>query len=351
MATKHFDFTQDKVIIFGNKFPLFRLDVNMQVELWMWLATVIPLVGIIVVDLIVQARHPHEPSFKESGIQSAVYILLALGFAWFVGQYWGADFGNQFLAGFITEKSLSVDNLFVFLIIFTKFAVPRKLQSEALLIGIAIALVLRAIFIAVGAAAIEAFSWIFYIFGAFLLYTAYHQAFRGHKDEEETESKLIQLLRKRVHVVDEFHGMKLRTTVDGKRALTPLLLVFVAIAVTDVMFAFDSIPAIFGITTDPFIVFTANVFALMGLRQLYFLLGDLLDKLEYLKYGIAAILGFIGFKLVAHAMHVNELPFINGGQHIEWAPEIPTEASLGVIVAAIVISAVVSLVKARNKTN
>jgi tellurite resistance protein TerC len=180
------------------------------------------------------------------------------------------------------------------------------------------------------------------------LYTAYHQAFRGHDDEEESESKLIQLLRKRVHVVDEFHGMKLRTTVDGKRALTPLLLVFLAIAVTDVMFAFDSIPAIFGITTDAFIVFTANVFALMGLRQLYFLLGGLLDKLEYLKYGIAAILGFIGFKLVAHAMHVNELPFINGGKHIDWAPEISTEVSLGVIVAAIAISSVASLIKVRN---
>lgn len=306
--------------------------------------------AILLVDVFLIFKRPHVPSAKESTLWVSFYAILALVFALLLGLNFGSVKSTEFVAGWLTEYSLSLDNLFVFIIIMTRFKVPKKLQQEVLMVGIVMALVLRGIFILLGAALIENFSWIFYIFGAFLLYTAYHQAFRGHKDEEETESKLIQLLRKRVHVVDEFHGMKLRTTVDGKRALTPLLLVFVAIAVTDVMFAFDSIPAIFGITTDPFIVFTANVFALMGLRQLYFLLGGLLDKLEYLKYGIAAILGFIGFKLVAHAMHVNELPFINGGKHIEWAPEIPTEASLGVIVAAIVISAFVSLVKARNKT-
>jgi tellurite resistance protein TerC len=218
------------------------------------------------------------------------------------------------------------------------------------MVGVVLALILRGIFIAVGAALIESFSAIFYVFGAFLLYTAWHQAFRSHDDEEESESKLIVWLRKRIEVSKDYDGAKIRTVQDGRKMFTPMLVVFIAIAATDVMFAFDSIPAIFGITTDPFIVFTANVFALMGLRQLYFLLGGLLDKLEYLKYGIAFILGFIGFKLVSHAMHVNELPFINGGKHIDWAPEISTDTSLMVIVGSIVISAAASLISARRKS-
>jgi tellurite resistance protein TerC len=211
--------------------------------------------------------------------------------------------------------------------------------------------VLRGLFILVGAALIEQFSWIFYIFGAFLLYTAYHQAFRTHEDEDQTESKLIGILRKRIHVSDDFDGAKLTTVVNGRKAFTPMLVVFAAIAMTDVMFAFDSIPAIFGITTDPFIVFTANLFALMGLRQLYFLLGGLLDRLEYLKYGIAFILAFIGFKLITHAMHVNELPFINDGQHIEWAPNIDSITSLVVIVVAIAVSAAVSVIAASQENS
>jgi tellurite resistance protein TerC len=219
-------------------------------------------------------------------------------------------------------------------------------QQQVLMVGIIMALVLRGLFILVGAALIEQFSWIFYIFGAFLLYTAYHQAFRTHEDEGQTESKLIHILRKRIHVSDDFDGAKLTTVVNGRKAFTPMLVVFAAIAMTDVMFAFDSIPAIFGITTDPFIVFTANLFALMGLRQLYFLLGGLLDRLEYLKYGIAFILAFIGFKLITHAMHVNELPFINSGKHIEWAPNIDSITSLVVIVVAIAVSAAVSVIAA-----
>jgi tellurite resistance protein TerC len=232
----------------------------------------------------------------------------------------------------------------------SRFAVPKLYQQQVLMVGIIMALVLRGLFILVGAALIEQFSWIFYIFGAFLLYTAYHQAFRTHEDDDQTESKLIKFLRKRVHVSDGFDGAKLTTLVNGRRAFTPMLVVFAAIAMTDVMFAFDSIPAIFGITTDPFIVFTANLFALMGLRQLYFLLGGLLDRLEYLKYGISFILAFIGFKLIAHAMHVNELPFINGGQHIDWAPEINSITSLGVIVLSIVVSAAVSLLAASRQS-
>jgi tellurite resistance protein TerC len=305
--------------------------------------------AILLLDVLLIFKRPHVPSAKESTLWVGFYAGLALLFALILGQNFGATKSTEFLAGWLTEYSLSLDNLFVFVIIMARFKVPKKLQQEVLMVGIVMALVLRGIFILLGAALIENFSWIFYIFGAFLLYTAYHQAFRGHDDEEESESKLIQLLRRRVHVVEHYQGMKLHTVVDGKRGLTPLLLVFLAIAVTDVMFAFDSIPAIFGITTDAFIVFTANVFALMGLRQLYFLLGGLLDRLDYLKYGIAAILAFIGFKLVAHAMHVNELPFINNGEHIEWAPEITTETSLAVIAGSIAISAVASLIKARSK--
>ena len=304
---------------------------------------------ILVLDILLIFKRPHIPSAKESTLFIVFYAGLACLFGLLLWQLFSAERATEFFAGWLTEYSLSLDNLFVFVIIMAKFSVPRKYQQEVLMVGVVLALILRGAFILVGAALIESFSFIFYVFGAFLLYTAWHQAFRSHSDEEESESKLIVWLRKRVEVSKDFDGAKIRTLVNGKKIFTPMLIVFVAIAATDVMFAFDSIPAIFGITEDPFIVFTANVFALMGLRQLYFLLGGLLDRLEYLKYGIAFILAFIGVKLVAHAMHVNELPFINGGEHIEWAPEIPTTVSLGVIVSAIVVSAVASIVAARYK--
>jgi tellurite resistance protein TerC len=304
---------------------------------------------ILVLDILLIFKRPHIPSAKESTLFIVFYAGLACLFGLLLWQLFSAERATEFFAGWLTEYSLSLDNLFVFVIIMAKFSVPRKYQQEVLMVGVIMALILRGAFILVGAALIESFSFIFYVFGAFLLYTAWHQAFRSHSDEEESESKLIVWLRKRVEVSKDFDGAKIRTLVNGKKIFTPMLIVFVAIAATDVMFAFDSIPAIFGITEDPFIVFTANVFALMGLRQLYFLLGGLLDRLEYLKYGIAFILAFIGVKLVAHAMHVNELPFINGGQHIEWAPEIPTTVSLAVIVASIAVSAVASIISARIK--
>jgi tellurite resistance protein TerC len=304
---------------------------------------------ILVLDILLIFKRPHIPSAKESTLFIVFYAGLACLFGLLLWQLFSVERATEFFAGWLTEYSLSLDNLFVFVIIMAKFSVPRKYQQEVLMVGVILALILRGAFILVGAALIESFSFIFYVFGAFLLYTAWHQAFRSHSDEEESESKLIVWLRKRVEVSKDFDGAKIRTLVNGKKIFTPMLIVFVAIAATDVMFAFDSIPAIFGITEDPFIVFTANVFALMGLRQLYFLLGGLLDRLEYLKYGIAFILAFIGVKLVAHAMHVNELPFINGGQHIEWAPEIPTTVSLAVIVASIAISAVASIISARIK--
>ncbi|MEY4450452.1 MAG: hypothetical protein RLZZ304_827 [Actinomycetota bacterium] len=308
--------------------------------------SMVVLTGILLADVLLIFKRPHVPSAKESTLWVLFYAALAVVFGLLLLNLFGADKATEFYAGWLTEYSLSLDNLFVFVIIMSRFSVPKKYQQEVLMVGIVLALILRGIFILIGAALIESFSGIFYIFGAFLLYTAWHQAFRSHDDEEETESKLIVWLRRHVEVSKDFDGAKIRTVVDGKKIFTPMLIVFIAIAVTDVMFAFDSIPAIFGITEDAFIVFTANVFALMGLRQLYFLLGGLLDRMEYLKYGIAFILGFIGFKLVAHAMHVNELPFINGGKHIEWAPEIETSTSLIVIASSIAASVVASLVKA-----
>jgi tellurite resistance protein TerC len=318
--------------------------------------SLIVLVVILIVDLFLVVWRPHVPSMRESALWVTGYALLAVIFGGLIFVIGDAQISTEFFAGWLTEYSLSIDNLFVFVIIMARFAVPPKMQQEVLMIGIIMALVLRAIFILLGAALIASFSWIFYIFGAFLIYTAIHQAVRSGQQEEETENKLIGWLRKRISITDTYNGIKLRTTVtvkEGgksvtKRMLTPMLLVLISLAVTDVIFAFDSIPAIFGITTSPFIVFVANVFALMGLRQLYFLLGGLIKKLHYLTYGIAVILAFIGVKLVLHALHDNTLPFINGGEHLDGIPEISTEVSLIVIVAAIAVSALASVWKMRR---
>jgi len=320
---------------------------ELQLPLWFEATSIVVLILIVIADLILAYKRPHIPSTRESALWVGFYVLLALIFAVLMFFFAGADHAGQFIAGWLTEYSLSIDNLFVFVIIMARFSVPRKYQQEVLMVGIIIALILRAVFIILGAQLIEHFSWIFYIFGAFLLYTAIRQAFENSDDMEEKESGLIRLLRKRVPITDEFDGSKLRTVIDGKKVLTPMIIVFLAIGSTDLIFALDSIPAIFGITQSAFIVFTANVFALMGLRQLYFLLGDLIDKLVYLKYGIAFILAFIGVKLVAHALHENELPFINGGKGIEWAPEISTLMSLGVIVVSMAVAVVASLIKIR----
>jgi tellurite resistance protein TerC len=316
---------------------------------WFEISSLVILVGILLADLLIIFKRPHIPSMKEAGLWVGFYAALAVAFGGAILALGDSEHAGQFIAGWLTEYSLSIDNLFVFVIIMSRFAVPRKYQQEVLMVGIIMALILRGIFIIVGAALIASFSWIFYIFGAFLLYTAYHQAFRTESDEEESENKLISFLRKRIAITNEFDGSKIRTTVAGKRVFTPMLIVFITIALTDVLFAFDSIPAIFGITTSPFIVFAANLFALMGLRQLYFLLGGLLEKLEYLKYGIAFILGFIGIKLVFHAMHENELPFINGGHGIQWAPEISTVTSLLVIVLSMAVATLASVWKMKRQ--
>jgi len=320
---------------------------DLQLPFWFEIGSIVVLLLIITFDLILAFKRPHIPSTRESALWIGFYVTLALIFAVLMFFFAGGEHAGQFIAGWLTEYSLSIDNLFVFIIIMKQFAVPRKYQQEVLMVGIIIALVLRAIFIILGAQLIENFSWVFYIFGAFLVYTAIQQARESHDDMEQTENGVIRFLRRRISITDTFDGAKMRTVIDGKKVFTPILIVFVALGTTDLVFALDSIPAIFGITQSPFIVFTANVFALMGLRQLYFLLGDLIEKLVYLHYGIAFILAFIGVKLVFHAMHENELPFINGGEHIEWAPEISTVTSLLVIVASMTVAVVASLIKIR----
>lgn len=309
------------------------------------------LLGLVLLfDLLLVVKRPHEPSMKEAGLWVGFYVGLALVFAGAMFVFTGPEYGSQFVAGWVTEYSLSIDNLFVFIIIMARFSVPRKYQQEVLMFGIIIALILRGIFIIIGAAVIENFSWVFFIFGAFLLWTAYKQATDNGEDEEEgSDNKLIGKLRRVLPMTDKFDQGKIRTVVDGKKVFTPMLIVFITIGVTDLMFAVDSIPAIFGLTQSAFIVFTANIFALMGLRQLYFLLGGLMDRLIYLKHGLSVILAFIGVKLILHALHVNELPFINGGEHVAWAPEIPTFVSLAVILGTIVIATVASLLSPKAK--
>ncbi len=319
---------------------------DLELPLWFEIGSLVILTLILVADLLLILKRPHIPSTKESTLWVVFYVTLALIFAGLMWVFAGGEYAGQFVAGWLTEYSLSIDNLFVFVLIMTQFSVPRRYQQEVLMVGIIIALVLRGLFILLGAAIIEQFSWVFYLFGAFLIWTAIRQAFPGgdHDDDVKQENFVVRLLRRTIDISDSYDGAKIRTVVDGKKMWTPMIIVFAAIGVTDLLFAIDSIPAIFGITTSPFIVFTANIFALMGLRQLYFLLGDLLDRLRYLHYGIAFILAFIGVKLVFHAMHENELPFINGGQHIEWVPVISTWMSLGVIVVSMAVATAASLI-------
>ncbi len=323
----------------------------MELPVLFEIGSLVVLTLILIADLLLILKRPHIPSDRESTLWVVFYVTLALIFALLMWLFAGGEFAGQFIAGWLTEYSLSIDNLFVFVLIMTQFNVPRKYQQEVLMVGIIIALILRGIFILLGAAIIENFLPIFYVFGAFLIWTAWRQAFQSEEDPENAkEPFLVRVLRRRIEITDDFHGSKIRTVVDGRKVWTPMIVVFVAIGMTDLLFALDSIPAIFGITTEPFIVFTANIFALMGLRQLYFLLGGLLDRLRYLHYGIAFILAFIGVKLIFHAMHENELPFINGGEHIEWVPDISTWMSLGVIITSMAVATIASLIaSARDK--
>ncbi len=320
-----------------------------------WLITIVVTVGVLLVDLLIIGRRPHEPSMREVSLQLGLYVGLAVVFGlalWIFASphELSPHPGPEFFAGWLTEYSLSIDNLFIFIIIMAKFAVPRQYQQTALMIGIVLALVMRAIFIVVGAAAINNFSWVFYIFGLFLLWTAWKLAKEGasEDDDEYEENKLVLLAERHLPATKTWHGTKLTVKEGGKRLITPMFLVILTLGTTDLLFALDSIPAIYGLTKDPYIVFTANIFALMGLRQLYFLIGGLLQRLIYLSYGLSFLLGFIGVKLILHAMHENELPFVNGGEHIKWAPEIPIWLSLVVIVGTLAVTAIASLAVSRR---
>ncbi|GAA3396867.1 TerC family protein [Streptomyces roseoviridis] len=314
----------------------------MDVSTTLWVLTILGLSALIAIDFFI-GRKPHDVSVKEAGIWTVVWIVLAVLFGLGLLVFGNSQASGEFFAGFITEKSLSVDNLFVFVLIMAKFSVPSHLQQRVLLIGVLIALVLRAVFIAAGAAIIASFSWVFYLFGAFLIYTAWkliQEARSGEEEEEFEENRLLKSVEKKFGVADRYHGTKLFIRNNGKRVLTPLMVVMLAIGTTDVLFALDSIPAIFGLTQDPYIVFTANAFALMGLRQLYFLIGGLLKKLVHLSYGLSVILGFIGVKLVLHALH-------ESGVHV---PEISIPFSLAVICGVLIITTITSLIASKKQT-
>ena len=320
----------------------------MDVSIWVWLTTVGLLVGLLAADVFIIGRRPHEPSLRECVIAITLYVALALIFGIAVLFTSGPRYAGEFYAGWLTEYSLSIDNLFVFVIIMARLAVPRPLQQTALLVGIILALVMRGIFIALGAAAINQFSWVFYIFGAFLVVTAVRLATHKEDDAKDfKENALLRFLQKRLPATDDYRGVKLLVRENGRRLMTPMLVVIVALGTTDLLFALDSIPAIYGLTKEPYLVFAANVFALMGLRQLYFLIGGLLERLVYLSLGLSAVLAFIGVKLVLEALHGNELPFINGGEHVG-VPEIPIWGSLLVILSTLAVTTVASLVKARG---
>ncbi|MFG2078045.1 TerC family protein [Nonomuraea maritima] len=321
----------------------------MSVPAWVWAVALATLTALVLLDLIVVNRNPHRISVREATRWVAFYVGCAVLFGVGVWIFGGSEHAAGFATGYITEYSLSVDNLFIFMMIMANFAVPAIHQHRVLLIGIVLALVMRGVFIGVGAQAVQNFSWIFWLFGAILIYTAWKFAFNQSEDDEyDPNGGVVRLVRRMFPVTDEYHGSQLTIKRDGRRWLTPMFIVIVAIGGADLVFAVDSIPAIFGITQDAFLVFAANAFALMGLRQLYFLLGGLVEKLVYLSYGLAVILGFIGVKLVLHALHENELPFINGGEHVTWVPEINNWLSLGVIVSVLGITTVASLLKTRR---
>jgi tellurite resistance protein TerC len=328
-------------------------DRDVNVPWWVWLLTLAGFGATLAIDLYVIGRRPHEPSMKEAASWVGAYVGLALLFAlglWLVA---GSTPAAQFTAGWITEYSLSVDNLFIFVIIMARFAVPRAYQQKVLMVGIVLALVMRGGFIAAGAALISQFAWVFYVFGAVLLYTAIRlatQSLGGGQDESEfRENPMIRLSRRVLPISRGYDDAHLRTRREtGRLQFTPLIIVMIAIGTTDLIFALDSIPAIFGLTKQAYLVFAANVFALMGLRQLYFLLGGLLDRLKYLSVGLSVILAFIGVKLVFEALHDNNVPFINGGAPVSWAPHIPIWLSLAVIVLTLLVTTVASLLGTRR---
>jgi tellurite resistance protein TerC len=312
-----------------------------------WAVTLGATIAVLVFDVAVMARRPGEPTTRNCAIALSAYIGLAACFGIWTWYFHGQQFALQFFAGWLTEYSLSIDNLFIFVIIMTSFNVPRVYQRQALLVGIVIALILRGIFIAIGAAAIQRFSWVFYLFGAFLVYTAVRLA-RGGEHDASVENAAVRFARSRLNATDSWHGLRLFIKEGSRLSMTPMFLVVLALGVADLIFALDSIPAIFGLTREAYLVFVANVFALMGLRQLYFLLANLLQRLVYLSKGLGVILSFIGIKLVLQALRENDLPFINDGKHVD-VPEIPTLLTLAVIVVSLAITAAASLYATRDR--
>ena len=322
----------------------------MEITTLQWGVTIALILGLLAYDFVFHVRKAHEPTIREAAVWSAVYVGIALAFGLVVLWLDGATMMAEYYGGYITEKALSVDNLFVFLIIMGSFAVPRADQQKVLLFGIIFALVARTVFIFVGAAAINAFSWVFYLFGLILIFTA-GNLIKGEVTDDrsdEADNIVVRLARRLVHTTDHYDGDKLFTVHHGKRALTPMLLVMIAIGGTDILFALDSIPAIFGLTQEPYIVFTATAFSLMGLRQLYFLIDGLLDRLIYLSWGLSAILAFIGVKLILHALHENTLPFVNNGEHVA-VVEIGIGTSLTVIVGVLVVTVLASLLSPKGR--
>ena len=310
----------------------------MDVSLLTWALVVGAIIALIVVDLLTVSSKPHDVLFKEAAIWSIFYIGIAIGFGVWVWQTAGSQFGTEYFAAYLVEKSLSVDNLFVFIIILAQFAVPSIYHQRVLMFGVILALVLRAIFIAVGAAALAAFSFTFVIFGAILIWTGVGLFKHWDEDPSPEDNFLVRTIRKRIAMTDEYDGSKIFTRINGKRIATPMFLVMIAIASTDLLFALDSIPATFGVTQEPFLVFAANAFALLGLRALYFLLKGLLDKLVYLSLGLSVILMFIGVKLIMTYLHET------------WTeiPKIPTLVSLAVIATILIISTIASLIKVKK---
>ena len=321
----------------------------MVVHPWAWGILALVAIGLVALDFLGHARRPHPPTAAEAARWTLFYVGLAAIFGVGIWLTNGWLYAQEFYAGWAMEWSLSVDNLFVFILILKAFRVPRENQQKALLFGIVIALLLRLVFILLGAALVSRFSWVFFIFGVWLLWTAFSQiketATGGGDDEEYEENAFIRVVRRVLPITDGFIGDRMLYRHGGRTYLTPLFVVVLALGSADLMFAFDSIPAIFGITSQAFLVFACNVFALMGLRQLFFLVDALIGKLVYLGYGLGVILSFIGIKLILEALHANKLPFINGGRGVEWAPEISVSVSLGVIVVTLMITVIASLVR------
>ena len=318
--------------------PFNEIGVIMNVSLTTWLVVIGAILALIIVDLLTVSRKPHEVKFKEAAGWSIFYIAVAIGFGVWVWQSAGSEFGTEYFAAYLVEKSLSVDNLFVFIIILAQFKVPSIYHQRVLMFGVLLALVLRGIFIAVGAAALKEFNFTFVVFGAILIWTGVGLFKHWDEDPSPEDNRLVKTMRKRIAITDEFHGSKIFTKIDGKKLATPMFLVMIAIASTDLLFALDSIPATFGVTEEPFLVFAANAFALLGLRALYFLLKGLLDKLIYLSLGLSIILMFIGVKLILTYVH----------EVWKEVPKIPTVASLAVIGTILVVSTVASLVKSKK---